>query len=126
MRLYTAVTVAPMLLVGHSRLPDFLLEWKIVGPRTLLHQKLPMYSNGCSQLPGIESVEKRWKQSLLAYSIEMDPADLQEPEDLYFRPSLGQFQHSVCRLCSLNRHYITSEAVAASNVFKWTQLTPRH
>src|SRR5258708_6317992 len=33
----------------------------------ILHQKwllLPMYSNGRSQLPGIESVEKCWKQSL--------------------------------------------------------------
>src|SRR5258708_36700669 len=82
-----------------------------------------MYSNGCSQLPGIESVEKCRKRSLLAYSIEMDPADSWEPEDLYFRPSLGQFQHSVCQLHSLNGCYITSEAFVPSNVFKQLQPT---
>ncbi len=50
-------------------------------------------------------MEKHWKQLLLAYSIETDPADLQELEDLYFQPSLGQFWHSVCQLRLLNGHY---------------------
>ena len=38
---FKGATVAPMHWVGHSRLPeDFLLEWKIVGPRTLNRKRV--------------------------------------------------------------------------------------
>ena len=115
--------------VGHSQLPDFLLEWKIVGPRTLLHHYY-IRSFQCIQMDTADSQAlSLWKNigSSCCLHIVLKQTQLTCRSwrtfifNLHWVSSGIQFVSCACLMDT-----ITSEVVAASNVFKWMQLTPRH